>query len=115
MMRKSYNLVFHYFFHLKYSNSKKKTLLNYVCSRTHFNRINSSMVNTSKKNGIRQSLTHNRTFLSLAFNEPMIQFSWTTILSLFFGVPLGVYLYKVSCNIYSFVRHNKSKRLSFFF
>ncbi|CAG8533968.1 10050_t:CDS:2 [Funneliformis caledonium] len=48
----------------------------------------------SQKNVKQQSLTQKRIFTSLAFNEPMIQFSWTTMLYLFFGVPLGVYLYK---------------------
>ncbi|RIA99511.1 hypothetical protein C1645_705471 [Glomus cerebriforme] len=77
------------FFRSKYPIFKKNPFVSYVY--TPFDRLKPSVVNTSQK----QSLTQVRAFTFLASNEPILQFSWTTMSYLFFGVPLGVYLYKV--------------------
>lgn len=71
-------------FHSKYSNFRKNSLFG-------LNKLKPLMVNTVQK----RNLSQFRDFTFLSSNETIQQFSWKTMLYLFFGVPLGIYLYKV--------------------
>ncbi|GBB92426.1 hypothetical protein RclHR1_02000007 [Rhizophagus clarus] len=71
-------------FHSKYSSFRRKSFLG-------LKRLKPLTVNTFFQ---KRSLSQLRDFTSLTSNETIQQFSWTTMLCLFFGVPLGIYLYK---------------------
>src|ERR1051325_11399586 len=100
-------------FNFTFRSIKKKPLVSYVY--TPLNRLKPSMVNTS------QRLTQIRMLTSLASNEPVLQFSWMTMLYSFFGIPLGVYIYKVwyvNCNsilLLNVTNQLKKKELFFFY
>jgi hypothetical protein len=99
-------LIFHNtLFHSEYSIFRKKSLIG-------LNRLSPLMINKFQK----RSLTQFRDFTFLASNETIQQFSWTTMFCLFFGVPLGMYLYKVWyvswCDSF---KKLKSKELYFLF